>query len=220
MAFKQSVLQELPQWQKFITHFKLSETQQKQFARYFELLSEYNELFNLTAIIQPSEIVAYHFQDSLALSQFVDFNAIQMIADVGSGAGFPGIPLKIMYPHLDVILIEVTKKKIEFLELVCAELDLDNILTMDIDWRTFLRKTDEPIDLFVSRASLHPDELIRMFKGNCPYRTKQVVYWASTEWKIMASEQPFFEKEVTYKVGSKERRFIFFANAMLSERNK
>lgn len=212
MAFKQSVLQELPQWQKFITHFKLNETQQKQFARYFELLSEYNELFNLTAIIQPSEIVAYHFQDSLALSQFVDFNAIQMIADVGSGAGFPGIPLKIMYPHLDVQLIEVTKKKIEFLELVCAELDLDNIMTMDIDWRTFLRKTDEPIDLFVSRASLHPDELIRMFKGNCPYRTKKVVYWASKEWQLSAVEEPFFEKEVTYKVGSKERRFVFFAN--------
>lgn len=213
MAFKQSVLQELPQWHSFIKKFELTSAQQAQFARYFELLSEYNELFNLTAIIQPAEIVAYHFQDSLAIASFVDFKSLSMVADVGSGAGFPGIPLKIMFPHLDVILIEVTKKKIEFLELVCAELDLENIMTMDIDWRTFLRKTDEPVDLFVSRASLHPDELIRMFRANCPYRDKQVVYWASTEWHIMASEKPFFEKEVTYKVGSKERRFIFFGKA-------
>lgn len=217
MAFKQSVLQELPQWHRFIKDFKLSEVQQNQFARYFELLSEYNELFNLTAIIQPSEIVAYHFQDSLALSKVVDLEKIAMIADVGSGAGFPGIPLKIMFPHLDVILIEVTKKKIEFLELVCAELDLDNIIAMDIDWRTFLRKTDEPIDLFVSRASLHPDELIRMFKANCPYKDKKIVYWASKEWELSAKEEPYFEKEERYTVRSKERRLIFFAQSKNKE---
>lgn len=211
MAFKESVLQGLPQWHAFIKEYALSDLQQKQFARYFELLSEYNELFNLTAIVQPAEIVAYHFQDSLAISKFVDFKKISMIADVGSGAGFPGIPLKIVFPHLDVILIEVTKKKIEFLELVCAELDLDSIMPMDLDWRTFLRKTDEPIDLFVSRASLHPDELIRMFKANCPYRTKQVVYWASKEWQLSAVEEPFFEKEERYSVKNKERRLIFFS---------
>lgn len=211
MAFKESVLKDLPQWHAFIKDFELTSLQQKQFARYFELLSEYNELFNLTAIVEPAEIVAYHFQDSVALSKFVDLNNISMIADVGSGAGFPGIPLKILFPHLDVILIEVTKKKIDFLELVCAQLDLDNILPMDIDWRTFLRKTDEPIDLFVSRASLHPDELVRMFRANCPYRDKKVVYWASKEWQLSAVEQPFFEKEVTYKVANKERRLVFFS---------
>lgn len=211
MAFKESVLKDLPQWHAFIKDFELTAPQQKQFARYFELLSEYNELFNLTAIVEPAEIVAYHFQDSVALSKFVDLNNISMIADVGSGAGFPGIPLKILFPHLDVILIEVTKKKIDFLELVCAQLDLDNILPMDIDWRTFLRKTDEPIDLFVSRASLHPDELVRMFRANCPYRDKKVVYWASKEWQLSAVEQPFFEKEVTYKVANKERRLVFFS---------
>lgn len=211
MAFKESVLKDLSQWHAFIKDYKLSESQQKQFGRYFELLSEYNELFNLTAIIQPTEIVAYHFQDSLALSKVMDLTKISIIADVGSGAGFPGIPLKIVFPHLDVILIEVTKKKIQFLELVCAELDLDNILQMDIDWRTFLRKTDEPIDLFVSRASLHPNELIRMFKANCPYRDKKVVYWASKEWQLSAVEEPFFEKEERYTIKNKERRLIFFS---------
>ncbi|GMU19198.1 MAG: hypothetical protein AMXMBFR12_03900 [Candidatus Babeliales bacterium] len=210
MAFKESVLQNLPQWHAFIKEYALSDLQQKQFARYFELVSEYNELFNLTAITQPAEIVAYHFQDSLAISKFVDFKKLQMIADVGSGAGFPGIPLKIVFPHLDAILIEVTKKKIEFLELVCAELDLESIMPMDLDWRTFLRKTDEPIDLFVSRASLHPDELIRMFKPICPYRDKKVVYWASKEWQLSAVEEPFFEKEERYTVKNKERRLIFF----------
>ncbi len=206
-----SELLSLAQWQAFVADCRLSEVQQQQFVRYFALLTEYNELFDLTAITDPADIIAYHFQDSLALAEFTDLNAINMIADVGSGAGFPGIPLKIMFPHLDLMLIEVTKKRVEFLEKVLAELDLDSAMVMDIDWRTFLRKTNEPIDLFVARASLHTDELMRMFKPSCPYQDKQLVYWASKEWQIDAAEKPFFQKEATYTIQNRVRRLIFFA---------
>lgn len=206
-----SDVQALPMWRNFVSEHKLNQTQSDQFARYLKMLQQHNELINLTAITETDNIIASHFQDSLALSKFVDCNSLAMIADVGTGGGFPGIPLKIAFPHLKVILIEVTKKKIEFLNLVIDTLELTDIQVHDMDWRTFIRKTDYPIDLFVSRASLHTDELMRMFKENCVYKTRQLVYWASQDWKLTPLEQPYFVKEVSYVIKQKKRRLIFFA---------
>ncbi len=201
-----------PLWSDFIKEYNLTPAQASQFATYLTMVRESNELFNLTAITEPKEIIAHHFQDSLAISKSVDFKTVSMIADVGSGAGFPGIPLKIAFPHLRVNLIEVAHKKVGFLRDVIETLKLDNIEVIDLDWRTFLRKTDEPIDLFVSRASLHTDELIRMFRANCPYRTKHVAYWASKEWQPMKIEEPFLLREFDYTIKGKRRRIVFFAD--------
>ncbi len=208
-----SDVQMLPRWRAFISEYNLSPMQSEQFQTYLKMLQEHNELINLTAITDTENIIASHFQDSLALSKFIDINKLTMIADIGTGGGFPGIPLKIMFPHLRVVLIEVTKKKIEFLNTVISTLQLEGIEVRDMDWRTFIRKTDEPIDLFVSRASLHTDELMRMFKENCVYRTRQLVYWASQEWQLTAIEKPYFVKEVSYMIMQKTRRFIFFAHS-------
>lgn len=206
-----SDVQTLAMWRAFVSEYQLSSVQSEQFATYLKLLQQHNELINLTAITDTDNIIASHFQDSLALSKFIDFNKLTMIADVGTGGGFPGIPLKIAFPHVNVILIEVTKKKIEFLNHVIDTLQLENIEVQDIDWRTFIRKTDYPVDLFVSRASLHTDELMRMFKQNCVYKTRQLVYWASQEWQLTPAEKPYFVKEVSYAIKQKKRRFIFFA---------
>jgi len=202
---------QLAVWDQLVKKYNLNPTQIDQFARYLALVQEHSELFNLTAIKDAAGIIAYHFQDSLAISNYVDFNKLSMIADVGSGAGFPGVPLKILFPHLNLILIEVSKKKIAFLNMVFEKLKLENCQVWDMDWRTFLRKTDEPIELFVSRASLHTDELMRMFKPSCPYNNRQLVYWASVEWQITKQEEPFFEREIEYMVKTKKRRLIFFA---------
>lgn len=211
MISPNSDVQTLAMWRTFISEYQLSAVQSEQFATYLKMLQQHNELINLTAITDTQNIIASHFQDSLALSKFVDFNTLGMIADVGTGGGFPGIPLKIVFPYLKVILIEVTKKKIDFLNLVIDTLQLDDIEVQDIDWRTFIRKTDYPVDLFVSRASLHTEELMRMFKENCVYKTRQLVYWASQEWQLSATERPYFIKEVAYTIKQKKRRFIFFA---------
>ena len=211
MVSPTSDVQKLSRWHAFISEYNLSSLQSEQFQTYLKMVQEYNELINLTAITDTENIIASHFQDSLVLSKFIDCNKLTMIADVGTGGGFPGIPLKIAFPHLRVILIEVTKKKIEFLNTVIDTLKLEGIEVRDMDWRTFIRKTDEPIDLFISRASLHTDELMRMFKGNCVYRTRQLVYWASQEWQLTSVEKPYFVKEVAYTIMQKKRRFIFFA---------
>lgn len=205
------MFENLPIWHAFVKEYRLTDTQATQFAQYLKMVNTSNELFNLTAITNPADSIAYHFQDSLAISTFIDFNTLQMIADVGTGAGFPGIPLKILFPHLKVQLIEVAYKKVNFLKEVVTALNLTDIEVIDLDWRTYLRKTHEPIDLFVSRASLHTDELMRMFKPGCPYNTSKLAYWASKEWQPIKMEEPYLIADNRYTVKSKDRRIIFFA---------
>lgn len=197
-------------WRVFAKQHDLSEKQIEQFQTYANLLIEWNNKINLTAITDISSVVDYHFSDSLALSKFVDMSTITTLADVGTGAGFPGLPLKIKYPHLNVTLIEVNHKKIKFLEFVVKSLGLKNVTITDLDWRTFLRTTQESIELFVARASLHEDELIRMFKPSCFYNKSQLVYWASTKWECGAKQKPFLQKEEQYHVGQKKRKLAFF----------
>lgn len=205
-------LEMLPSWHEFIREYSLTEEQKLQFVQYMQMVQASNELFNLTAITQPQQIIAYHFQDSLAISNYYDMGAVAMLADVGTGAGFPSIPLKIIFPHLKIVLIEVAHKKIMFLADVVDRLNLKDVEIADLDWRTFLRKTDASIDLFVSRASLHTDELMRMFKPSCPYRSKVLAYWASKEWLPTKVEAPFLRNEFEYTIKNKKRRIILFAS--------
>lgn len=193
----------------FVRSEQLSSSQADAFKAYLFLLLEWNQKFNLTAITSIEEVIKFHFQDSLALDRFFDFNTIRSIADVGSGAGLPGIPLKIKYPHLKVFLIEVNNKKISFLNMIAQKLELADVETVDLDWRTFLRKTEYTIDLFVSRASLAPAELIRVFKPG-PYKNVRLVYWASKQWQSSEAERHLIEKKVSYRVGNRERQLIFF----------
>ena len=217
MVAKKTQIELMPEWLTFIKKYQLSQEQAAQFMQYLLLLQEYNELFNLTTIIEPANIIAYHFCDSLAVSDYVDFTRITMLADVGSGAGFPGIPLKILFPHIEVTLIEVTYKKIQFLNTVISKLGLQTITVVPFDWRTFLRKTNDPISIFVSRASLHTPELMRMFKPSCPYKDRTLVYWASKDWQPSPEDSPFFLKEELYKIKHKHRRLIFFAVPKISK---
>lgn len=202
-------------WDDMIRHYRLSERQQWQFNAYQQYLIEKNQDFNLTAITDPEEIQKFHFIDSLSLGTFLDFSSINALADVGTGAGFPAIPLKIVFPHIKLYLLEVNKKKINFLEEVAGLLELSDVTTIDYDWRTFLRKTTYDIDVFVSRASLHPDELLRVFKASSPYKNSQMVYWASQNWQPTEDEKNYLTRQETYGVGNKTRRLIFFNNTTL-----
>jgi len=197
-------------WSRFSKQFHLTAMQIQQFQKYSALLCEWNKKISLTGITDPVAIIKDHFQDSLMISSFLDFHTISMVGDIGTGAGFPGIPLKIYYPHLEVVLIEVTHKKIIFLETLIKELNLKNITINSLDWRTFLRKTHYPINLFIARASISIDELIRMFKPTSPYCNAQLVYWSSHSWSIPVVAQPFVQREEGYMINSKKRRYIFF----------
>jgi len=197
-------------WETFIVSEQLHEKQINQFEQYLSLLLEWNKIVNLTAITDIVEIIRYHFQDSLQAAKEVDFSTIRSIVDVGSGAGLPGIPLKIRYPHLFVLLIEVNRKKIAFLDAVIESLKIKSIEVYPLDWRTFLRKTAYNVDIVCARASLKPEELIRMFKPSSPYKKATLLYWASEQWMPGQKEQPLVEKEILYTIGNKERKLIFF----------
>jgi len=200
-------------WIEFVEREKLSEKQTQQFAQYMALLLKANEQMSLTTITKPENIVAHHFQDSLALGKFVDLRKATGLCDVGSGGGFPGIPLKIMYPHLQLVLVEVNTKKIRFLRRVLQELGLKNYEVYPYDWRTFLRKTEYPIDFFCARASLQPEELLRMFKPSCPYKQAELVYWASDLWQPNKTVHQFMYKEEPYTIKRKKRRLVFMRNS-------
>lgn len=197
-------------WKKFAEKYSLTEIQVKQFQLYFKLIVEYNQRFNLTAITDLDSVLAYHFEDSIELTKFIDIQGCRMVSDIGTGAGLPGIPLKIMYPHVPVVLVEVIQKKVDFLNLVIQELGLEGIEVCMLDWRTFLRKTEYPIDLVCARASLRPDELTRMFKGSSPYQNGKLCYWASADWQVGQKESSYFLKEYHYSVGDKKRKYAIF----------
>ncbi|MCC5894347.1 MAG: 16S rRNA (guanine(527)-N(7))-methyltransferase RsmG [Alkalibacterium sp.] len=100
----------------------------RQFERYLELLQEWNEKINLTAITKKEEVYLKHFYDSLTAGLYVDFSkGVHSLCDVGSGAGFPSIPLKIIYPELKITIVDSLKKRIGFLETVVEELGLEGV---------------------------------------------------------------------------------------------
>lgn len=197
-------------WSIFVNTYQISQQQQEQFEKYGTLLIEENEKYNLTAITSASEIVEDHFYDSLAPLKLYDMQSVKNLVDVGSGGGFPGIPLAIMCPHIKMNLVEVNLKKVHFLNLVAQELGLKNVFVHTFDWRTFLRKYHEPVDLFIARASLSVEELLRIFKPSSQFKTSTFIYWASKKWIPTLQEKEYLNTCSSYMVGQKERQLCFF----------
>ena len=132
----------------------LSEIQVKQFIKYYEILVEWNSFMNLTGITEYEEVVVKHFVDSLLIVKSFDLSKTKSLIDVGTGAGFPGIPLKIIYPDINVVLLDSLNKRIKFLNEVISQLGLTNIETMHGRAEDFGRDKvyREKFDLCVSRA--------------------------------------------------------------------
>ena len=119
--------------EEFYTHladlgFPLTDRQKEQYERYFELLVEWNEKINLTAITEKDEVYLKHFYDSIApiLQGLIENQPIRLL-DIGAGAGFPSLPMKILFPELDVTIIDSLNKRINFLHLLAEELGLSRV---------------------------------------------------------------------------------------------
>lgn len=132
----------------------LTSVQKEQFDRYYEMLVERNKVMNLTGITDYDEVNLKHFTDSLTITRVQDMEQVSTMIDIGTGAGFPGIPIKIAFPHIKIVLLDSLNKRLKFLNEVIKELSLDGVETLHGRAEDHARKNEyrEKFDLCVSRA--------------------------------------------------------------------
>lgn len=134
--------------------FAFSDLQKRQFYTFYQMLIEKNKVMNLTGITKFTEVVEKHFLDSISINQVVNLENSVSILDLGTGAGFPGIPLKIAFPEIDITLMDSLNKRILFLNEVIQELQLKGITTVHARAEELARNKSyrEQFDFCVSRA--------------------------------------------------------------------
>lgn len=133
-------------------NINLDESKLSKLNRYYEILITWNEKINLTAITNKSDVYLKHFYDSLTIVKAINLNKNLSLCDIGTGAGFPGIVLKICFPNLNITLVDALDKRIKFLNIVIEELDLKDIKTIHARAEDYAKETREKFDIVTSRA--------------------------------------------------------------------
>lgn len=185
----------------------LDEIQKKQFTDFYEYLVEKNKVMNLTGITEFQEVLIKHFLDSLACVKAVDMSRIKRIMDIGTGAGFPGVPLKIAFPHLEACLLDSLKKRVNFLEETFQMLKLENITAIHGRAEEYAKNKQyrETYDLCVSRAV---SNLATLSEYCLPY-VKTGGYFISYKSGIVQEEVEQAQKAVKI-LGGKIQDVVYF----------
>jgi len=140
----------------------LSAIQKQQFQRFFNLLVDWNERMNLTGITDESEVYAKHFYDCLDPFLELDMSKVKTVCDVGTGAGFPGVPLAIAYPEVGFYLLDSLGKRVDFLNFCINELGVTNIKAIQVRAEDFATQKREYFDLVTSRAVARLNILVEL----------------------------------------------------------
>ena len=135
---------------------KSTEKQLDQLEKFYELLIEWNQKINLTRITEKNEVYLKHFYDSLTIVKAIDLNKVDSLCDIATGAGFPGIVLKIMFPNLRITLIDSLQKRINYLNEIIKELDLKDIEAIHVRGEDFKGS----FDVVTSRAVANIEKLV------------------------------------------------------------
>ena len=135
-------------------YIKLRDEQLQQFQKFYEMVIDWNTKINLTAITDEKEFAIKHVMDSLSLWDDEKFSNVKKILDVGTGAGFPAIPIKIFKPNVEIFLLDSLNKRVEFLKKVVTELNLENVTCLHGRAEDFARQNNfrESFDLVTARA--------------------------------------------------------------------
>lgn len=169
----------------------LSSHQIAQFNTYYQQLIAVNQLYNLTSIKDRTGVYHKHFLDSISLLEWVDIKQ-QRVLDIGSGAGFPGIPLKIAEPNFDVILIDSNHKKIEFLNNLIKQLDLKKISTLHSRVEDY--HPENLFDIVISRAVSKLSVLFELSFSKLKTGGKMIAYKGVRYQEEIAGSEKLFEK--------------------------
>lgn len=137
-------------------NINLTDEQLSKLEKYYKLLIEWNEKINLTRITEEKEVYLKHFYDSLTISKVVDLSTKETLCDVGTGAGFPGIVLKIVYPNLKITLVDSLLKRVNYLNTIIKDLELENITAIHSRGEDFKEK----FDIVTARAVANIEKLL------------------------------------------------------------
>lgn len=133
-------------------NINITEKQLCQLEKYYELLIEWNKVMNLTGITVKEEVYLKHFYDSLTVLKVIDLNKVNSLCDIGTGAGFPGLVLKILFPNLNMTLVDSLNKRIKFLNEVITKLNLEKIVTVNARIEEYGINNRDKYDVVVARA--------------------------------------------------------------------
>ncbi|MGX1262212.1 16S rRNA (guanine527-N7)-methyltransferase [Rossellomorea marisflavi] len=194
----------------------LSSEQLAQFEKYHELLVEWNEKMNLTAITDKEEVYLKHFYDSISAAFYVDFTSITSLCDVGAGAGFPSIPIKICFPHLHVSIVDSLNKRITFLNHLSDQLGLENTHFHHDRAETFGKNKDhrEAYDMVTARAVARMSVLSEL----CLPLVKKGGYFVAMKAASVNDEMDKAKKAITTLGGKTEQVDSFLLPEENSER--
>ena len=177
----------------------LSTYQLDKLEKFYKLLVEWNNKINLTRIIDKEDVYLKHFYDSLTINKVIDLNKVETLCDVGTGAGFPGIVLKIFYPHLKITLVDSLQKRVNYLNEVIKELDLKDIKAIHVRGEDYKEKFDVVTSRAVANIEklttytmhlLKKDGVLIALKGNIDEElTNEVKNRLSKKYKIVKIEK-------------------------------
>lgn len=187
---------------------KLNEKQIKQFLTYYEMLVEWNSFMNLTAITEFEDVMKKHFIDSISLIKAYDISKPVNVIDVGTGAGFPGLALKIAYPNLKITLLDSLNKRIQFLNEIIQKLQLEEITTIHGRAEDYSKREEyrEKFDLCVSRAVAN---LSTLSEYCLPY-VKKGGYFVSYKSEKVSEEIIIAEHAIKILGGIIDRQVEFY----------
>ena len=197
--------------------FTLTEKQLEQFEMYYQTLVEWNEKMNLTAITDKDEVYLKHFYDSISAAFYFDFTKPVNICDVGAGAGFPSIPLKIVFPHLEVTIVDSLNKRISFLNHLANVLKLENVHFIHDRAETFgvNPKHRESYDIVTARAVARMSVLSEL----CLPLVKVGGHFIAMKAAHANEELAAGKKAITTLGGKLEEKYTFTLPMEESERN-
>ena len=182
----------------FVKHLKelnieVTEEKLKKLEKFYELLIDWNNKINLTRIVEKEDVYLKHFYDSLTIVKEINLNEVETLCDVGTGAGFPGIVLKIFYPHLKITLVDSLLKRVNYLNTIIKDLELTDIKAI----HTRGEDLKEKFDIVTSRAVANIEKLV-----------VYTMHLVKKDGKLVALKGDI-EKELTEEVrGKLEKKYI------------